>query len=263
LKNALSVDPEMTEQARGVPNSGTKRRENAVLILGMHRSGTSCLTGSLQQAGLFLGNVIISSAHNQKGNRENKTAMMLHEEVLAENGGSWIEPPETVVWNADHNAQLDAIVASYAQDGLWGIKDPRILILHDAWANRLKNPRYVGSIRHPLEVVKSIQTRQPKFKDTAKLFAVWRDYNSRLLDIWAEHQFPIVNFNSSAADYAQQIETVSKYLGLVATTDPSPFFESGLIHQDHDERDLPTDIADLYQLLLSAAQGSSPSNISH
>jgi len=29
----------------------------AVLILGMHRSGTSCLAGSLQEAGLYLGEV--------------------------------------------------------------------------------------------------------------------------------------------------------------------------------------------------------------
>ena len=29
--------------------------DRVVCILGMHRSGTSCLTGSLQQAGLFLG----------------------------------------------------------------------------------------------------------------------------------------------------------------------------------------------------------------
>ncbi|MCP4305453.1 MAG: hypothetical protein GY788_11370 [bacterium] len=252
----------MTEQARGTSVPSTVRRENAVLILGMHRSGTSCLAGSLQQAGLFLGDVVTSSAHNQKGNRENKTAMKLHEEVLIDNGGTWSEPPETVDWNVDHNAQLDAIVASYAQDRLWGIKDPRILLLHDAWAARLKNPRYVGSIRHPLEVVKSIQARQPKFKDTAELFAVWHTYNSLLLDLWAEHQFPIVNFNSSAADYAQQIETVSKHLGLVATTtDPSPFFESALIHQDHDERDLPIDIADLYQRLLLAARGTSLASI--
>jgi hypothetical protein len=184
--------------------------------------------------------------------------MMLHEEVLTDSGGSWIEPPETVVWNADQNARLDAIVASYRQDRLWGIKDPRILILHDAWAARLKNPRYVGSIRHPLEVIKSIQARQPKYTDTAKLFAAWHAYNSRLLDLWEEHQFPIVNFNCSAAEYAQQIETVSKRLGLGATTmDHPPFFESRLIHQEQDERYLPVDIADCYQRLLEAARGVS------
>lgn len=42
---------------------------NVVIVLGMHRSGTSCLTGLLQQAGVALGNVVKEAAHNKKGNR--------------------------------------------------------------------------------------------------------------------------------------------------------------------------------------------------
>ena len=46
-----------------------------VLVLGMHRSGTSCLAGSLQQAGLELGDVFTSNPFNKKGNREHRDVM--------------------------------------------------------------------------------------------------------------------------------------------------------------------------------------------
>lgn len=45
---------------------------STVLILGMHRSGTSCLAGSLQEAGLYLGEVNTAAPHNAKGNRESR-----------------------------------------------------------------------------------------------------------------------------------------------------------------------------------------------
>jgi len=45
-----------------------------VAILGMHRSGTSCLAGSLQELGLYLGEVYDQNPHNPRGNRENAAA---------------------------------------------------------------------------------------------------------------------------------------------------------------------------------------------
>jgi len=43
-----------------------------ILILGMHRSGTSCLAGCLEEAGLYLGDVNLKAGFNKKGNRENR-----------------------------------------------------------------------------------------------------------------------------------------------------------------------------------------------
>lgn len=48
---------------------------NAALVLGMHRSGTRSLAGSLQERGLRLGKVFTSNPYNRKGNREHATAV--------------------------------------------------------------------------------------------------------------------------------------------------------------------------------------------
>ena len=69
-----------------------------ICVLGMHRSGTSCVTGSLQQAGLFLGDCHTWNPHNTKGNRENQDFVDLNDAVLAFNNGAWDKPPKKSVW---------------------------------------------------------------------------------------------------------------------------------------------------------------------
>ena len=73
-----------------------------VAVLGMHRSGTSWLAGSLQEQGLELGAVNEQAAHNAKGNRENDEIAALHGAVLRDSGGSWDSPPRRIEWSHDH-----------------------------------------------------------------------------------------------------------------------------------------------------------------
>lgn len=77
-----------------------------IMILGMHRSGTSCLAGSLQSAGLCLGSVSISNTYNPKGNRENSLIMLLNDELLNYNNSNWCSPPPTKLnWEEKHTNQ--------------------------------------------------------------------------------------------------------------------------------------------------------------
>lgn len=106
------------------------------IILGMHRSGTSCLAGSLQQAGLTLGDVYTANPFNKKGNREHPTLMALHDEVLESNGGSWHEPPAVVQWQESHCQKRETFVQGFAGVAPWGFKDPRALLVVDGCLSR-------------------------------------------------------------------------------------------------------------------------------
>ena len=64
------------------PVAAGARPGRVVAVLGMHRSGTSALAGSLEQHGLFLGRVSTSNPHNPKGNRESAEVRRLNEDVL-------------------------------------------------------------------------------------------------------------------------------------------------------------------------------------
>ena len=70
-----------------------------LVVLGMHRSGTSVLMGTLRDAGVHIGQVLAASIEgNRRGLQEAPAVLYMHEQLLEANGGSWREPPETVVW---------------------------------------------------------------------------------------------------------------------------------------------------------------------
>src|SRR3989442_910928 len=58
-----------------------------IAVLGMHRSGTSCLVGLLEQAGGFPGGVSRKNPANVKGNGEKPRITAVHHELLKVNGG--------------------------------------------------------------------------------------------------------------------------------------------------------------------------------
>ena len=64
-----------------------------VIVLGMHRSGTSLLTGSLEAAGLYLGEVNNEAPFNRKGNKENESIRELNDALLERNDAAWNRPP--------------------------------------------------------------------------------------------------------------------------------------------------------------------------
>jgi len=114
-----------------------------IAVLGMHRSGTSCLTGLLEDAGVPLGDVQKENPHNPLGNQENLRIMHLHDAVLAANGGSWDAPPaEPALPTAADGApppgeSLDVVFAQlkrFAQDenrGLFAALEGGKLISHE------------------------------------------------------------------------------------------------------------------------------------
>lgn len=234
--------------------AGNPAKSNAILILGMHRSGTSCLAGSLQEAGLELGSVITQSPHNLKGNRENKAAMRLHEEVLVENGGSWSDPPANVQWSKQASEGLESLIASYPAGRAWGIKDPRMLLVLDKWRDALEKPRFVGTIRSPAKVVRSLQARNHEAMTQEAAYALYREYNSRLLDAWRMSPFPIVNFDWPADTYVRRVQEVASYLGLPRASEAGKgFFEedlrdSGMLGE------VPEQAAELHRQLAEIAE---------
>src|SRR5690242_7651516 len=129
--------------------SGSK----VICVLGMHRSGTSCLTGMLEDAGVFLGNVSKQNPHNKKGNQENLEIMRLNDAVLAANGATWDRPPESEAdWSREQKEALQAILSQYAGHARWAFKDPRTMFTLSGWREALPELQFIGTFRHPSAV---------------------------------------------------------------------------------------------------------------
>lgn len=197
-----------------------------IAVLGMHRSGTSCLAGTLEEAGLFLGRVSRQNPHNLKGNRENPRIMALHDDLLAANGGSWDDPPETVVWPDRLRAERDSIIGEYAGLPLWGFKDPRTLFTLEGWREALPGLCFVGTYRDPGAVARSLEARN-RFPLATSL-ALWVRYNRRLLACQDRFGFPLVSFDLDGETYRAKVSRLIAGLGLTVPEGGLSFFEGAL-----------------------------------
>lgn len=225
-------------------------RPAPVAVIGMHRSGTSCLAGCLEDLGLHLGAVNTAAPHNKKGNRENPRFWPVHDAVLARVGAAWDAPPENpVAWTSSEIAALKSILADY--DDLptpWGFKDPRATLLLDGWFEALPDLRLIASIRHPLAVAGSLAARNA-FEQERSL-SIWAGYNTAVLRWRDLTTFQIIDYD--APDYEAQVRAAAADLDLDGAA-PMPFRSEDLNHQRVVEA-APGSVADLWARLQDAAQ---------
>ena len=184
-----------------------------LVVLGMHRSGTSVLMGTLRDAGVHIGQVLAQGIEgNRKGLQEAPAVLYMHEHLLESNGGSWREPPETVAWGELHRSVRDLFVESRAQQPLWGFKDPRTLLSLEGWLEVLPHLEPVGIFRHPLPVARSLQRRNGFPLEQG--LAIWAAYNRRLLAWQRRLSFPLIEFDADPERVRQGLDAVLQSLAL-------------------------------------------------
>ncbi len=223
-----------------------------ICILGMHRSGTSCLTGSLQDAGVYLGECHTWNPFNLKGNRENQEFVDLHDEILAANGGAWDRPPAQVTWAPDHVARARELLAGYGGVELMGFKDPRTLLVLDGWKAITDRLEFVGIFRHPNAVAGSLQRRSHMARREA--LALWYDYNERLYREYCLKPFPILCFDDPEEVFQAKLGELTARMGLTPPESEQQFYDRELkLYDGAAGGRLPWRVRRLYHRLCAAS----------
>ena len=223
--------------------------QRCLIILGMHRSGTSCLAGALEKAGVYLGDVSTNNPHNLKGNRENPDIMKLNNDVLEYNKGAWDDPPDPVLWPVHLKKERDRIIAGYKDAPLWGFKDPRVLLTLDGWLAVLTNCLFAASFRHPASVVESLRRRNKKFSIEKCLF-LWKFYNEKLLHYREKYNFPVLSFDLDESEYKRKFINLLTHLNLDLSPEGFEFFDISLRHDRNiPALKIPGDIIGIYREL--------------
>lgn len=197
---------------------GYKEKANFVFILGMHRSGTSCLAGSLAHCGLFFGEAVRDSRpYNLKGTYELKDAMKVHEQILRASNGSWYQPPSHIAVNRRQKQALEKIAGRIDKCTPCGLKDPRLLLLLDIWTGIVDSYALVATYRHPVAVAQSLARRNQIPEE--KAYNLWLVYNAELIRWHKRYHFPIISFDLSNVElYCQAVVAVATTLGLEPDT---------------------------------------------
>ncbi len=143
-----------------------KGKKIAILVAGMHRSGTSALTRTLS----LLGCDLPKTPSNDPEHWESKVIMNLNDEILASAGSAWhdwgaFDPgwyASPVIDEFRERAQA-VLEGEFGATRLFVLKDPRICRLLGFWVEAIEifgaTPLVVSPIRNPLEVAASLETR--------------------------------------------------------------------------------------------------------
>ena len=220
-----------------------------ITVLGMHRSGTSCLTGLLEDAGVWLGPVSKHAPFNLKGNQENSEIVALHDDVLADNGAQWDRPPmHASQWQAQRIGTLGRILERYPKDKPWAFKDPRSCFTIGAWKQALPQLQFIGTYRHPVAVAMSLHQRNGMAMERG--VELWLRYNRQLIDLKERFGFRLVCFDLDPAAYLEQVAYLFQGLGLTFPPSALSFFDAGLRKQTpNPSATLPSVATDLYRYL--------------
>ena len=147
------------------------KKSVCLLVLGMHRSGTSALTRVLSLLGAALPKRLMgASSGNETGHWEPERLVEYNDKLLAELGSSWDD------WRALDLKGLSVrrceeirtevanlISTDFPNEPLFVLKDPRICrfapIVLDALDNAGTEAYSILTVRNPLEVAESLQRR--------------------------------------------------------------------------------------------------------
>lgn len=159
-----------------------------VIVLGCYRSATSLVAQGLHHAGVHMGDDLLPAGRgNPWGHWEDRDFVRLSDEILAEAGGAWDDPPAEAAVEAAAEAFAERVRALLEAKRLlalsrglaaWGWKDPRTVLTWPAFRPHLIDPVLVVVRRKFSAVAESLSRRDGAPADAAA--ALTRVYWRRL-----------------------------------------------------------------------------------
>jgi hypothetical protein len=193
-----------------------------VLIVGMHRSGTSAVTGALAHLGLAVP-VTRDRWQTTADNPDHweSVALGLHDDALLEAlGGAWDRPPEAGPgWESAPGLTAGPLGdtaapanAAFPGSGPVVWKDPRVCVLLPYWLAHLPAPVAAVFIwRDPLSVARSLQERDG-FNLQGGL-ALWEWYNHAALSGLQGVDTFVMRYDTLVADPHRGLSDLVAWLG--------------------------------------------------
>ena len=184
-----------------------------LLIVGMHRSGTSLLGSLLPACGIAMpGPLISGDIHNPEGYFERADVTALQEQLLIDLERWWPAPrgmqplPEGWLESARGQQALADLIAllrpeAEHQQGPWAIKDPRSSLLLPLWkaaCQQLGIPlKLLLAVRDPAEVMVSLVRRDQAVTgmDGWRAQRLWWHHNAQVLRDGADLPLQVVSYS--------------------------------------------------------------------
>lgn len=203
--------------------------ENRVLlILGMHRSGTSLSANWLGKCGLDLGQQLIGATpSNILGHFEDVDIVEFHESLLRYNHTNLYQGVgKKLEYTAYHEAKARSLIFLRDQfSSEWGWKQPRALLFSDLWRKVLPSAHYFFIYRPYNQVVSSLYRREFQKLRQKNSFVVGLIKQARFwlhkqqilrmyLSMWIRHNQEVIDLIKTVSPQQTllvSVESLTKY----------------------------------------------------
>lgn len=227
-----------------------------VLVMGMHRSGTSCITRVINLMGASLGPVDDQWVPgSDELHWESSEAIWINDQILARTGGSWQVPPSSIRAMPRDYVRCRQLLWQFAGTKTAVFKDPRMMLTYPVWRRVLPRHRFVVCVRHPMGVGRSLARRDSMTLDQG--LRLWATYNERFLAALSDAaDVHWIDFDEGGAGVRRLVHQLAGVWGLQETPEALSHYNAEA-HHHRDVADLPADIARLYETLIARVRASS------
>jgi GT2 family glycosyltransferase len=251
------------------------KKSKLIVVLGMHRSGTSAITRGLQVLGVGLGDRLMPAIedNNAKGFWEDIDLNALNIEMLSVIDSDWhylapmtASDVEVLRSKGYFLRATELLRQKVGSTPVFGFKDPRVTKLLPFWKKVFRHCQfdvnYVLAVRHPLSVVKSLAKRDGF--ETEKSYLLWLGHViTGLLESKGSRRM-LVDYDSLMQLPEHQLDRIAKCFGLALDaselqTYKTEFLDQDLRHSMFEPKDLELDkscpalVREVYKALLDVA----------
>jgi hypothetical protein len=194
----------------------------AIILTGMHRSGTSMFARYMHESGICMGeNFYIDTTANRYGHYEDMDFLNLQRKELSRHfkGEDWLVYSSFSL-SDDFVEQAQLLFDQKAERNSgnpWGWKDPRTTLFLDFWQQTAPDTRFIFMVRHPDEVLNSLcrllKTRWSQ-KEKSKYLQAYTHYNTALLNFARENR----SRNMAFVSFTHLLDNPEKVLEKVNAT---------------------------------------------
>ena len=196
-----------------------------ILVLGMHRSGTSAIAGALAYNGIAFGDSFIELQGdvNEKGFWEHAELVAINEALLKELGAAWFDPFSLMTQFEQGWRPSDALFGrmcaflrhpEFADAQQCGLKDPRLSVLLPCWQQAMSymgdEACYLLMNRDMDQVARSLQKRDQMSLLLGQL--LWGEYTfsaeaytRNLPRCWLDYEAMLANPGAALAHIQLQL----------------------------------------------------------
>ncbi len=194
-----------------------------IIVVGMHRSGTSVISRSLSVLNIPLGNNLMTADDsNPKGYYEDMDIYELNERLLWHIGQLWdtSEPLPIDVHSSLYekfgSEAIELIKTKMINTDIFSFKDPRNSIFLPFWKKVIETLniqiKYIFVFRNPLSVIDSLFKRDEFTRE--KSLRLWLKYNLLGLSGIDKDNSIFVDYDAALMNLPNHISRLSKFLDM-------------------------------------------------